>query len=440
MKKIDTLIIGAGLSGLSAAFKLQGKKDYLLIEKENKAGGLSSSFKKTGFTFDFSGHLLHFHDEKTKKLILKLLKKNHALIKRKSQIYSHGVFSPYPFQFNLFNLPNSARKDCVSGFIKAYEKRLKNKLKSNALLNFKNWSLSVFGEGINKHFMIPYNSKLWQYPLEKLSSDWCAPFVPVPKMEDIITGAYSKEKKNIGYNPTFYYPKTGGIQALSDAFLKQIKNINLNAELTDINLKTKTAAIKNIGKIQYKRLINTIGLKHFINKVTDAPEKIKKLNKTLKYTTVYVLNIGTTKINSDKHWTYFPEKGFKFYRAGISSNFSKRITPKNASSMYIEVSTYGKPINLQQTKKDIIKGLIKCGILKSPKDIIESMWLKIECAYVIYDKERAKALPEIFAYLKKHRIHSIGRYGAWKYSFMEESVSEGIETAKQIMRSSRRNR
>jgi protoporphyrinogen oxidase len=41
MKKTDTLIIGAGLSGLSAAYKLQGKKDYLLIEKENIVGGLS---------------------------------------------------------------------------------------------------------------------------------------------------------------------------------------------------------------------------------------------------------------------------------------------------------------------------------------------------------------------------------------------------------------
>jgi len=80
---------------------------------------------------------------------------------------------------------------------------------------------------------------------------------------------------------------------------------------------------------------------------------------------------------------------------------------------------------------------MKCGILKSSKDIIESMWLKIECAYVIYDKERIKALPEIFAYLKKHQIHSIGRYGAWKYSFMEESITEGIETAEEIIKTNK---
>jgi len=27
----------------------------------------------------------------------------------------------------------------------------------------------------------------------------------------------------------------------------------------------------------------------------------------------------------------------------------------------------------------------------------------------------------------------IGRYGAWKYSFMEESVKEGLETARELL-------
>ena len=37
MKQVKYLIIGAGISGLTAANYL--KKDYLLIEKENEPGG-----------------------------------------------------------------------------------------------------------------------------------------------------------------------------------------------------------------------------------------------------------------------------------------------------------------------------------------------------------------------------------------------------------------
>ena len=61
---------------------------------------------------------------------------------------------------------------------------------------------------------------------------------------------------------------------------------------------------------------------------------------------------------------------------------------------------------------------------------MEKLWLKTPCAYVIYDAARNKALPVILSTLEDHGIHSIGRYGAWKYSFMEESVKEGLETAK----------
>ena len=62
------------------------------------------------------------------------------------------------------------------------------------------------------------------------------------------------------------------------------------------------------------------------------------------------------------------------------------------------------------------------------------MWLRLSPAYVIYDKDRAKALPQISAWLAEKGIQSIGRYGAWKYSFMEEAVKEGLEAAENIMK------
>ena len=55
------IIIGAGLTGLSAAYHLEKKgfNDYLIVEKEDSPGGLCRSIKQDGFTFDYTGHLLH---------------------------------------------------------------------------------------------------------------------------------------------------------------------------------------------------------------------------------------------------------------------------------------------------------------------------------------------------------------------------------------------
>jgi len=423
----DILIIGAGLTGLSCAYKLDKKKaNYLVVERENWAGGLAHSFQKDGFTFDYSGHLLHLRWPDTQKFILGLLDKNIKLINRKSQIYIFKKFVNYPFQINLYNLPYDIKSKCVSDFLKT--KKTNYQPSNNE--NFENWALKTFGKSIAKYFMLPYNKKLWQYPLNKLTIDWMGNFVPVPKIEEVIKGAYLREVKKIGYNYNFYYPQKKGIGFLAQELEKKVKNISFNSELLSINLKTKTANIKNLGKIKYKKILSTIPLKFLIEKIENIPETIKYKNFLLNYTQIYILNLGIKKQNFNQHWIYFPEKEFSFYRIGFYNNFSKNMAPKRCSSLYIEISTKaGEFINLEKEYQNIIKKLIENKFIKSEEDIITSMWLKVPCAYVIYDINRKNILPDLLNYLKINNIYCAGRYGLWKYSFMEENIKEGLASA-----------
>ena len=62
----EVLIIGAGLAGLSAGYHL-GKKDHIIVEGIERIGGLCKSFQVDGFTFDCTGHLIHFRSEEGRK-------------------------------------------------------------------------------------------------------------------------------------------------------------------------------------------------------------------------------------------------------------------------------------------------------------------------------------------------------------------------------------
>jgi protoporphyrinogen oxidase len=53
-------------------------------------------------------------------------------------------------------------------------------------------------------------------------------------------------------------------------------------------------------------------------------------------------------------------------------------------------------------------------------------------AYVIFDKEREKALKTINEWLNKNNIYSIGRYGAWEYSFIEKNIADAAKLAKTL--------
>jgi len=87
------VILGAGLSGLSAAFHLKAK-EYQIFEKEAEAGGLCRSVVDDGFTFDHTGHLLHLSHPYTQKLLTELLPERLIKHQRRSAIYLKGRYIP----------------------------------------------------------------------------------------------------------------------------------------------------------------------------------------------------------------------------------------------------------------------------------------------------------------------------------------------------------
>ncbi len=432
MLKTDVLIIGGGLAGLSAGLALEGKRDYLIAERENRPGGLAATIKKGGYHFDYSGHLLHLRWPETTKLILDALEGNVRRIKRDARVYAHGRWTQYPFQANLAGMPDKVKAECVSGFLKAW--RLEGTAAENGGEVFTRWTRRVFGDGISRHFMLPYNAKLWQYPLSRLTTEWCAPFVPVPKPEDVIAGAYGTGQTALGYNAVFHYPREGGIGALPNAFARRLRGLRLGLEVESVDLGNGVAMVRHFGPVHFKRLINTSPLPSLVAMSEDAPAEVRRAAARLRHNSVYVLNLGVSRAATPMHWGYFPGKEFPFYRAGIATNFSPALAPRGRSAFYIETAVSGGALDLASAQAGILRGLTACGLIRSVRQAEESLWMKIPCAYVVYNRERAEALPRIFSWLKARKAFSIGRYGSWKYSFMEESVKEGLSAAGDILR------
>src|SRR5580704_16332877 len=117
MTHVRTLILGGGMSGLSCAYHL--KNDFLLVERSDEPGGLSRSIKQDGFVFDHTGHLLHLRNPYTLKLIPEMLGDNLVLNQRRAWIYSHHVYTRYPYQANLYGLPKKVIEENLKGLIEA---------------------------------------------------------------------------------------------------------------------------------------------------------------------------------------------------------------------------------------------------------------------------------------------------------------------------------
>lgn len=426
-------IIGAGLAGLSTAYHLNYiGKEYELYEQDKRVGGLCKSENIDGFIFDYTGHLLHIDNKYMKKLIKKLLKDNLKLHQRKSWIYSKGVYTFYPFQRNTYGLPFSVKKECLLGLIKASFNRRFNK---KPIRTFEDWILINFGYGIAKHFMIPYNRKLWILPPKKIGVEWIQNFVPNTSIKEFIIGAFFPAKKTIGYNATFLYPQKGGIQALPEAFLRYVKkNLNLNKKLTEIDIQKKKIKFRDGETVDYETLISTMPLPELINCIKKVPKTIKNVVQHLKYVSVFNINFGINRKNiTDKHWVYFPERKFIFYRIGFPHNFSQNMAPKGCSSIYTEIAySPHRPINKLDCKYKVIKDLIKIKIIKNKDEIILTKALDLKYAYVVYDHYWSQSTKMIHEFLQKNNIFSIGRFGKWVYSDMEGALLDGKKVADKL--------
>src|SRR5947209_3852540 len=112
-----TIVIGAGPTGLSAAYHLG--EDSILIEQNHRVGGWCRSIEEKGFTFDYAGHIMFSNEPYVHQLYQMLLGENVHWQDREAWIYSKSVYTRYPFQGALYGLPPNVIKECIVGAVES---------------------------------------------------------------------------------------------------------------------------------------------------------------------------------------------------------------------------------------------------------------------------------------------------------------------------------
>ncbi len=427
MANSKVLILGAGLSGLSTAWHLQKKGiDCQLFEKEAQTGGLCRSKKIKGFTFDYDGHLLHFKSNYAFGLVKKLLKKNLGGHHKSSWVYSYDRYTRYPFQANLYGLPAPVVKECLMGFIESS--------KNGHCCqpgNFLEWINGKFGSGIAKYFMVPYNRKFWTVEPQDMVCSWLEGVIPVPSLNQIVEGTIKENKKPLGYNAHFWYPKHGGINELPAALTGSLKNIHRGSEVIEIDLVNKQIRVSSGQSVKYDVLISTIPLPELPGLAKGLPAAQAALFKKLRWNSIFNFNIGLCgREYLGRHWVYFPDPQISFFRAGFFHNFSPSLAPKGTSALYTEVS-YSKDARPDKNRiiGRILSDLRKVGIISTGQKIIAEDINDIKYGYPIYDHVYEQVRREIAGYLKSRDILLAGRYGSWRYLSMEEVILDARHVA-----------
>jgi protoporphyrinogen oxidase len=432
-----TVILGAGLAGLSAAHFLQGP--WRLIEKTDRPGGLIKTEVMDGCYFDPTGHWLHLRDPEIKELVNTLwLPGQMVTIQRRAGIFSRGVFTRFPYQVNTHGLPAEVVSENLVGFVEAIYGEKGRELRERDPRNFEEFILRYMGEGFAKNFMVPYNQKLWTVHPREMSAAWVGRFVPRPTLKDVVDGALGAGSDALGYNASFLYPREGGIESLARAMLRHLEGgeLSVHTEPTAIDWKAKRVTLSDGRVLGYSNLISTVSLpglvKLLANGASGVPDSVRDAAGRLRATIVtYVCVAARGKNRQPWHWIYLPEPEFHSYRIGSPSAVYAPLAPPNTATFSVEYSHHGE-LSMAQAERYAVEDLVRSQMVHSADDLLFVKAREIPNAYVLYDEAYGPAKTEIVRFLEHAGVQTAGRYGQWEYSSMEDAILGGRACARKV--------
>lgn len=416
-----TIILGAGISGISASYHLNQKDiENIIFEKDDDWGGLCGNFEINGFRFDKAIHLSFTTNEYVKDLF----SKSTEYITHKPLAYNYykGSWLKHPAQNNLEPLSLNEKIEIISDF-------MENPNQKENIKNYEEWLKAQYGNYFSEHFPIPYTRKYWTLEAKDLSTTWVGNRMYQPNIKEVLKGAFEKETPNTYYASEMRYPVKGGYKSFLN-YMRKDCDIRLNKKVIEIDTINKIVYFEDNTNHNYDDLISSIPLPEYKNLIKDMPAEVKNACNKLKYTSVALVSIGLNKLDIPKYlWFYIYDEDILASRCYSPSIKSSDNVPKECSSFQFEIYfSKDKPLNLTNDEliEHIIKKSEKMNVFNKEYVVVKDCRV-LEYGNVIFYHGMEDDRKIILNYLENLNIKTVGRFGKWEYLWSDQSLMSGAK-------------
>jgi protoporphyrinogen oxidase len=422
-------VIGAGPSGLAVSLFLNETPDVL--EMNSHVGGHAASFQDNGFTFDYGPHILFSRDKEILDFIVATLGQNVGQCRRNNKISFKDRIIKYPFENDLASLPLEDNYECIRHFLFNTHKE-----KYATPSNMREWFLKTFGEGICSRYLFPYNEKVWNIPVEQLSMG-LADRIPLPPADDVLKSSLGYSTEGYLHQLFYFYPKTGGYQAISEAWKKAVPiTYQFTVDKIQSIAQGNIRLIDTQGNARdYHKIISTMPVHEIVQKIDwPVPGNIRAAIDKLIVNPLFVISFGIRGVDPNQYTAvYFPEADFLVNRISYPCTFSPENGPENHWSLQAEITCSKDSDIWQQTDEAILlhvkAGLQKRKLLPADENIVVARVDRKDKSYVVYDVGYEAAAEKVRAWFASQGIHLLGRFGYFEYVNVDMAVDRALKLA-----------
>lgn len=451
--KKRVVVIGAGISGLAAAWKLvDAGFDVTILEKESYIGGLAGTIDYKGYFLDFGPHGLHANNPEIVRLFKKLLRNKVFTYKKNNAVKYLGKYFRYPLKPQNVLLNMNPFRALYVGLALIWAKVML-RVRTPKDRNAKEWIVARFGTPMYKIFFKDYTTKVWGVGPEKLAAKFAEHRIPEISFKDLflrgllnIRKSFSKDHKFSPQVVELYYPTDGGAGRVAEEIVKKIVagggKVLTNAEVTGLSLSNdKVTSVEYTsagvtGSIEADTVASSMPL-NMIMQMFNPPldESIIESSKKLKNRSLVIVNlIVKRKSVFDEHSIYFTDRIFN--RISDLKNYNPNMFEKGISALQAEITCEYDDKLWNKSDKELVKMVVndcKKENFLEESDVIESYIMRLRHAYNRYEVGFENALANVAHELTKIKnLYSYGRQGLFRYVDIDLCIENGFEIAKII--------
>lgn len=434
MLRTAVLVLGAGPTGLGAAWRLHGAgaTDWLLVDAAQAPGGASRSVRDDrGFVWDLGGHVVHSHfpvfDEVLRSSV------EHWSAPRRSGWVSfadpamagpHDGWVPTPLQHHLGSLPARVREAAVAELTDPGRPRTDGP-------TFDDHLGDTFGQTLSDVFFRPFNRKMWGAPAHRLGRSWTtlrsgsrAANVPEPDL-----GPDRPHEPDD--TAPFLVPThgSGAIWAGVAARLPQEKLL-LGRCVVEVHVRQRVVRLDDGTEIAYERLISSVPLTMLAARCVEEPALARTASE-LEHSSVHVVGLGfegtPPPALEGVTYVYVPDASVPVHRATVLSNYSPEMAGPGRWSVLFEA---GCSPSLSVSRDSVVVSALeqvrRWGATAAPV----SVWTTaVRYGYPVPTLGRDRVLERLHARLEPAGVLSRGRFGGWRYESCNQDYAfvQGVE-------------
>jgi len=453
--KQQIIILGAGFSGLSLAWRLSTSGVRVcVLESGGTLGGLAGTLREDGYCMDVGPHSFFTEDTEILDTVLGLFNNKLPATPRAVKFYYQGKYLDYPLTpYNvLIQMGIWSGIHTAVSFLKEKifpEKRLKIEGQDETV---EEWAIASFGEHLYRTFFKPYTEQFWKLPCAELSSR----SIPTHTRMSFFSTLRLLLRKRISSEnaslieremlPT-YYPASGFAEIaerIAQVSRETGASLHLNCKAIGVDklsknqLRVRYECDSEQKEVEGSHVVSTIPLNHFVKMLTPSPppDVLSSADK-LDYRSLTALGMVTEKQNIlNCGYIYVLDRPYN--RISEMNEFSPATSPPGDNILMVEIPCLSDSTAWNASKKDLfnmcIPSLSEDGFL-SPGDVKRLLVARAPHAYPIYRKDYAPNLERLLNYVNElGDVSTLGRSGEFMYMDVDKCMRRAFELSDRLLK------